>query len=500
MIELIGRRFLCIWLLHRLTCTYTQNAPNEPLHTQLSHPNPTGDGLRNLVDWRANAGLRWPDCHLPLSIVSAGVSDMLRGPIRAVCQSRQGSWHGFQCGESATNKVLSDGIQQLPCALLLVEAGTQRLQFANLAAFKLFGVDWLPSSQLSQRRVDELFRFAVTDVEKANVDPIGSAAQRREQVVSHRSVLRADGTSKQVLVTSVPLFSDQGTCASVMVSVEDTTEHHRQLQQIQDIAYCDPLTGLPNRLSILQRIQQSFDRTERSHFALLFMDFDRFKLINDSLGHEVGDQLLIAIGKRINQSIRSDDAVSVPARLGGDEFVVLLDHLNDTGVAFQIAERILKAVNEPYHLAGHTIVSTASIGVVTSSHGAESASDMLRKADLAMYKSKTAGKARCSMFDESLKRQVEQRLLLENELRSALKFDEFDFDVQPILNLRTMTEIGGEALLRWQHPRLGRISANQFLEVACETGLIVPVGDQLLRKAGRLASTIANTTPIGDCM
>ena len=397
--------------------------------------------------------------------------------------------------EIMVEHVLSEGLQQLPCAILLVEAESRRLQFANHAAFTFFGLDWLPASQLTQRRVEELFKFSCSDQQDAlTADPIGQAVQKRELIVTDGLVIkRPNSGAIRALVTSIPLLDEQGNCASVMVSVVDMTESHRQLKKIEDIAYADPLTGLANRLSILQRIQESFDRPDAGHFALLFLDFDRFKLINDSLGHDVGDQLLIEIAKRIKQSIRSSDFISIPARLGGDEFVVLLERLPDPNIASEVADRVLAAVNRPYHLAGHSIVSTASIGVVTSSQGADSASDMLRQADLAMYKSKTEGKARYSMFDDSLKRHVEQRLLLETELRSAIKYDEFDFDVQPIVHLETREPVGGEALLRWQHPRLNRVSANQFLGVACETGLIVPIGDQMLRKA---ASFVQSREPL----
>ncbi|MCA9159076.1 MAG: EAL domain-containing protein [Planctomycetales bacterium] len=399
---------------------------------------------------------------------------------------------------SLSPQILIDGIQQIPCAIFLVSATTNRLLFANHAAFELFELAWLPQSQLDQRRFDELFRLVNTDSRPSDdtENPISHAAGARERVSARKLIInRTNGEAKQVSVTAVPLFDANNECHSVMAFVQDLTDHNLQLKRIEEIAHLDPLTGLPNRLSILRRIQEVFDRADSTNFALLFMDFDRFKLINDSLGHEVGDQLLIEIGERIRQSIRSTDCVCVPARLGGDEFVVLLDQLADSGMASQIAERLLQALGEPYHLAGHSIVSTVSMGIVTSSQRAESATDMLRNADLAMYKSKTSGKARCSVFDDSLKREVGQRLQLENELRAATKYDEFDFDVQPIVEITTSKVVGGEALLRWQHPRLGRISANQFIGVATETGLIVPVGDHLVRKACRWASSLGSGDP-----
>lgn len=392
---------------------------------------------------------------------------------------------------------LQDGIQQLPCAILVISASTSRLLFANQSALQLFALGWMPQSQLTQRRIEELFQFVDTPNGGTGTheNPILRALQKRERVLAQNVHIRLpNGDTKETTVTAVPLFDDRDQCTSVMALVQDLTEHHLQLQRIEEVAYLDPLTRLPNRLSILRRVQEAFDRGDSSRFALLFMDFDRFKLINDSLGHEVGDQLLVEIGKRIQCSIRATDCVCVPARLGGDEFVVLLDRIADSTVAIQVAERLLQSLSEPYHLVGHSIVSTASIGIVTSDQQMASATDMLRSADLAMYKSKSGGKARYSVFDESLKREVEQRLQLENELRAAIKYNEVDFDVQSVVELQTRGVVGGEALLRWQHPRLGRISASQFVDVASETGLIVPLGDHLIRRACQFAGSFGRQT------
>lgn len=438
-------------------------------------------------------GSGWPLTGLAIhSVLLMFVGSYLgRGYIhdRQARQFNQKGMIGITISEST--QILSDGIQQLPCAILLVSASTNRLRFANHSSLQLFSLDWLPQTELVLRRFDKLFRLYRSGDRQLDFqeNPVVQAAKNRERVVcDNLRVRNPSGETKLVTVTAVPLFDENDECHSVMALIQDVTEHHLQLKRIEEIAYLDPLTGLPNRYSILRRIQEAFDRGDSSHFALLFMDFDRFKLINDSLGHEVGDQLLIEIGDRIRESIGGTDCDCVPARLGGDEFVVLLDQLADSDVASRVAERLLKSLGEPYYLAGHSIVSTASIGIVTSSHRVESATDMLRNADLAMYKSKSSGKARCSVFDDSLKREVEQRLQLENELRAAIKYDEFDWDVQPIVELTTRKVVGVEALLRWQHPRLGRISASQFVDVASETGLIVPIGDQLIQRACRLAA------------
>lgn len=403
-----------------------------------------------------------------------------------------------QQASSEASQLLVKGIQELPVAVLLVSVSKNRLLFANKSALQLLEMDWIPHDLLTSRPFDTLGCFEAFRVSHADnwECPMVAAARKCEPVTaSNIKMPQSNGEFKTVSVTAIPLFDNNNLCHSVVALLQDVTDYQLQIERIKETANTDALTGLPNRLAILQQIQGAFDRGDSGHFGLLFLDFDRFKLINDSLGHDIGDLLLIEIGQRIRKSLRAVDCVCVPSRLGGDEFVVFLDAIPDPSFALQIADRLLVTLGEPYQLAGNSVVSTASIGIVTSDQHVESATDMLRNADLAMYKSKTNGKARYSVFDDSMKREVEQQLQLENELRMALKYDEFDFDLQSVIDLRTRVVVGGEALLRWQHPRLGRISANQFVGVASETGLIVPIGDQLVRKACQFASSMDVADP-----
>lgn len=256
-------------------------------------------------------------------------------------------------------------------------------------------------------------------------------------------------------------------------------------EQLRVTALHDPLTELPNRMSILQSIQDAIDSPEDGPFGILFLDFDRFKLINDSLGHEVGDELLRQIATRIKQTVRSTDFVSIPARLGGDEFVVLLRELPNVDVVEVIAKRLLDELSLGFDLDGQTVCSTASIGVVTSEHQFTSASDMLRDADLAMYKSKAEGKGRYTVFDRSLRDQIQQRLNLENDMREGIPRQEFVLDFQPIVSLETGEVIAAEGLARWNHPTHGSLTAEEFISLANETGLIVPIGDRFVNEACR---------------
>ncbi|MHC4128046.1 MAG: putative bifunctional diguanylate cyclase/phosphodiesterase [Planctomycetota bacterium] len=248
-----------------------------------------------------------------------------------------------------------------------------------------------------------------------------------------------------------------------------------------------------NERSLLtDRLAQAITRAKRLpnyKFAVLFLDFDRFKIINDSLGHEVGDQLLIAISERLRANLRGLDTPArigdahLPARLGGDEFVVLLDGIVDGRDALIVAERLQEALSKPYILEGHEVISTASIGIVFSDGNYERPDDILRDADTAMYQAKSSGKARHVVFDEHMHSEVIQRLNLEKELRRAADQDEFTLNYQPIVSLATAQVRGFEALIRWNHPERGVISPAQFIGLAEELGLILPIGDWVLREA-----------------
>ncbi|MEK6799596.1 MAG: EAL domain-containing protein [Planctomycetota bacterium] len=259
--------------------------------------------------------------------------------------------------------------------------------------------------------------------------------------------------------------------------------------EIEHAMLHDKLTGLPNRALLLNRLDACLERQRRDpqrRFAVLFLDFDRFKMVNDSLGHEVGDLMLIEVAERLRSTLRGSDAICnahVPSRLGGDEFIVLLEDLRENNDAARVAQRLLDAVAEPYLINDHQLHLTASIGIAASDRDYDKSGTMIRDADTAMYRAKAAGRARYVMFDQEMHREATQRLTLEGAMRSAVRNDEMVLHYQPMVRLSDGRLSGLEALVRWKHPELGSIGAAALIGVAEEIGLIQTLSFNLLRRA-----------------
>lgn len=273
---------------------------------------------------------------------------------------------------------------------------------------------------------------------------------------------------------------------------EQTTALRQSEADAQLASRTDKLTGLLNRGALSERLKESVERARQSpefRFAVLFLDLDRFKTINDCLGHHVGDGLLSAIGARLRELLsncpaigsRTDSAMAF--RLGGDEFVVVLDGIKDAAIVIHAGQRILQELGRPFFLAEHEVYANASVGIATSDSACQNADDVLRDADTALYEAKLSGKGRAVVFDASMRQRVRNRLGLEIDLRKALEAKQFFLVYQPIISLDSARVEGFEALLRWRHPVRGMVSPADFIPIAEDTGMIIAIGEWVLREA-----------------
>jgi diguanylate cyclase (GGDEF)-like protein/PAS domain S-box-containing protein len=302
--------------------------------------------------------------------------------------------------------------------------------------------------------------------------------------VEHR-MRHKDGSYRWMLTRGRALWSADGAPYRIAGSLTDITARKLAEARLERSALYDGLTELPNRLMLVDRMRRALERAKRHadyQFGVLFLDFDRFKVVNDSLGHMIGDQLLVGIAQRLVSCVRTEDTV---ARLGGDEFVVLIDYIADPGDAVQVAERIQRALAEPFDLSGHEVFTSVSIGIALSVTGYEEPETVLRDADIAMYRAKSGGRARYELFDGEMHARAVALLRLETDLRRAIEREEFEIHYQPIVTLEGGSVAGFEALVRWRHPQRGLVSPNEFLPVAEEAGLIAQIDWWVLQRACR---------------
>jgi diguanylate cyclase (GGDEF)-like protein/PAS domain S-box-containing protein len=268
---------------------------------------------------------------------------------------------------------------------------------------------------------------------------------------------------------------------AVLGTLVDITSRKEAEDRLFHAAFHDPLTGLPNRILFMDRLQHALQRQRRgTRFAVLFLDLNRFKVVNDSLGHPAGDELLRVVAQRLQTCLRMGDSV---ARFGGDEFALLLEEIGDPADAIHVAERVQEAMSAPMTLGEHEVFTGASIGIALSSESYEKADDILRNADMAMYRAKSSGISRYEIFDEAMYSEALERLRMETHLQRGVEREEFYLHYQPIVCLSTGDLLGFEALARWSHPELGSVTPETFMSLAEEMGLIVPIGRQLLRMA-----------------
>ena len=378
--------------------------------------------------------------------------------------------------------------------MIAVVDGSGRRLYNSPAYQKILGYDAAElanTSSLEQVHPDDRARV----LEAAKKARLTGRGERLEYRIRHK-----DGSWRVLESTASAIPGENGGSDGLVIVNRDITERKRAEALLEHHAFYDNLTNLPNRALLLDRLQRAIAISRRHSdfkFAILFIDIDEFKVFNDSLGHAAGDDLLIQIARRLTVSLRGADTVSRPrqgkdvdllpgentlARPGGDEFVVLAEELRDPSDAIRISERLQQKMTLPFGVNGHEIVVTASIGIAFSNPNRTEAQDVLRDAEIAMYRAKHAGKARCEVFDNEMHVGAVRRLQLETDLRKALELDEFRVHYQPLVSLQNGQIVGFEGLTRWQRPQ-GIVMPGEFIKVADEIGLILTINRNLLREA-----------------
>jgi len=333
---------------------------------------------------------------------------------------------------------------------------------------------------------EEWFKYVhPDDVEKIKIDISAHISKTTTHFENEYRIMHKDGEYRWMVSRGLAVWDHDGYATRIAGSQTDITDRKNAEQKLLHDAFYDSLTGLPNRALFTDRLNYAIERAKRREdygFAVLFMDIDRFKDINDSLGHLMGDQLLKAIAKKLLSGIRATDTV---ARFGGDEFVILMDDVRDSSNAIRVANWIQNEYTSPFNLKDHDVFVSTSIGIVLSTTGYQRPEDVLRDADIAMYSAKAKGKARYEIFEPGMRDRILERLSLESDLRRAIDNQELRIHYQLIVSLMTGKMAGFEALVRWQHPQRGLISPADFIPMAEETGLIIPLDRWVMREACR---------------
>jgi len=385
-----------------------------------------------------------------------------------------------------------DLLESAPDAMVIADEGG-RIVLANRQVELLFG--W-PRRSLVGRPVEMLLPERLRgDHERHRAHYQRNSPQARPMGRSiELAALRADGGEFPVEVSLSPVQTADGVL--VCAAIRDVTERKEAERVLAHQALHDSLTGLPNRVLLVDRLEQALTRSTRSEesVAVLFLDIDRFKVVNDSRGHAAGDELIVGVAERLRATVRPIDTV---ARFGGDEFVVVCQEAETLSGAMVVADRLVAALREPFRIGGEEIFLTVSVGIAIAGPG-DSSETLLRNADAAMYRAKEQGRARCEFFDETMQTEAAARLELQTALNWAVQREEMRVFYQPLINIASGTPVGVEALLRWQHPDRGIVEPADFIPSAEDTGLIVPIGRSVLDRAAAEFAAWRTVVPAGQ--
>ncbi len=379
-----------------------------------------------------------------------------------------------QLALAASERSFRSLFEQVPVGIALTDLHSRRFLQANNALVESIG--YTHEELLGGMTFDQLARTA----EGSSLDQ--SIGQREREFV------RKDGTVFSALVSGSKSETAEGQ-EVIWTVIHDISERKAAERQLTFAANCDRLTGLANRAQFVERLKESIARIRggaQDRVGVLFLDFDRFKIVNDAMGHLAGDKLLVQIGLRLRSVLRQTDfdgnleGQNQIARFGGDEFLIVLNDIKSSQDAIEMSDRVQDALARPYYIQGREVQCTASIGIVISNSGSETADAMIRNADVAMYEAKREGRSRAVLFDQSMHNRRTRYLALEYGLRQALANNELSLNYQSIFDLQTGKRTSVEALLRWNHPEFGVVSPTEFIPIAEECGQIIPIGAWVL--------------------